>query len=143
MAQLKPTRQSIPRSIPNRPPRRVWLITWEGVGGHVEEQLKQPVACILSSRVSPKRVKELTELLYVNSCYSLEERLDYASQRRFNPYPAYYGTLEGITWQSQIYCGHNPYLFARFVEITGAERTESGDERLLWNEFPRPTVAKP
>lgn len=49
------------------------------------------------------------ESLYVNARYSLGKRLA-CTAKKFNPYPAEYGTLGSAGWLDQITCGHNPSL---------------------------------
>jgi hypothetical protein len=101
--------------------------------------MEDNIAAILNSRLSGKRVREIVELLYVNSQYSLSERLRYANGKKFNPYPAQFGTLERVPWEGQIICGHNPYLYARRIDdcrVVG----EGVEETLTWKEIPKPNV---
>lgn len=101
--------------------------------------MEDNIAAILDSRLSGKRVLEIVELLFVNSQYSPSERLRYANGKKFNPYPARFGTLEGVPWEGEVFCGHNPYLHARLVDdcrIVG----EGVNERLTWEEILKPNV---
>lgn len=116
---------------------KAWLATWESCGDHAK--VEDNIAAILSSRLSGERVRAIVELIYVNSQYCLSERLGYANGRKFNPYPAKFGTVEGVPFIGEIICGHNPYLHARRVDdchVIGVD----GDEKLIWNEIPKPNV---
>lgn len=114
-----------------------WLVTWEWTGEHA--RVDEKVAAILDSRIGSERVRQTVELLYVNARYSLGERLAYAA-KKFNPYPAEYGTLGGAGWLGQITCGHNPWLKARLVDNLKVERGPDGKEQITWTERPRPKV---
>jgi hypothetical protein len=117
---------------------KAWLVTWEWCGDHAK--VEDNIAAILNSRLSGEHVREIVELLYVNSQYSPSERLRYANGKKFkNPYPAKFGTVEGVLFEGEIICGHNPYLHARRVDnchVIG----EGGDEKLTWKEIPKPNV---
>lgn len=114
---------------------KAWLVTWEWTGEHA--RVKNPIAMILSSRVSGKRVREMVEQIYVNATYILSERAAYA-EKKFNPYPAYYGDIESIDYLDVIYCGHNPYLHARRVDDLRVEIDRNGKESMSWKERPKP-----
>jgi hypothetical protein len=117
---------------------KAWLITWEWSGDHAK--VEDNIAAILNSRLSGKHVRDIVELLYVNSQYGPSERLSYATGKKFNPYSAEFGTLEGVPFEGEIICGHNPYLHARSVDdchVVGKD----GDEKLTWKEIPKPKVA--
>ena len=108
-----------------------WLVTWEGVGGHVK--IEEQVAAILNPRRSVDRVKDIVELLYVNASHSYVERINYAKSRKNNPYPAEFGVSHnGVPWTGEVTCGHNPFLEARLVDNLRVEgdgaprRTEVG-----------------
>jgi hypothetical protein len=83
------------------------------------------------------RVRQTVELLNANAFYTLSERMNYA-KGQFNPYPARYARIGGVVWEGRIYCGHNPYLFARKVENLAVRENEDGDQTLVWDEIPRP-----
>lgn len=57
---------------------KAWLVTWESVG--VRIKLENPIAAILNPRLSPERVSEIVELLYVNENFTLGERLAYCKK---------------------------------------------------------------
>ncbi len=116
-----------------------WLITWEWIGDHAE--VEDPIAAIINYRRSSEYVREVTEFLYVNSQFSLGERVGYAKTKATNPYPASYDTMDGEPLGGRIHCGHNPYLYARMVENLHAEVDESG-EQLRWQERPLPTFLR-
>jgi hypothetical protein len=117
---------------------KAWLITWEWSGEYAK--VENPVASILNPRLSPQKVKEIVELLYVNQNYTIREKLAYSNNKKFNPYPAYYTRINGIQWLGEIFCGHNPYLFARKVEKIKVEEDENGNEVLSWKELPKPNI---
>ncbi|MFP6888323.1 MAG: hypothetical protein VCF07_00995, partial [Nitrospinota bacterium] len=57
-----------------------------------------------------------------------------------NPYPAEFNKIKGVTWEGQIICGHNPYIYARLVEGLKVETDREGNENLKWNERPPPKL---
>lgn len=118
-----------------------WLVTWERIpNGTVSPATPDQVAAILNRRLGGERVRQLVELLYLNSKYVLYERLKCAKDAASNPYPAHFGMIHGARFTGEVTCGHNPYLHARLVDglcVEGAPDTES--ERLIWTERPRPT----
>lgn len=79
-------------------------------------------------------MRELIEFLFLTKFYTLSERLACAVDRKRNPYPAQFGTLDGQPWQRQIICGLNPYLFGRLVDDLVIECTEDGHETAVWKE---------
>ena len=119
-----------------------WLVTWEAMGRNAEAAIKDPVAAVLDPRLPGRRVAAVMELLYANAAYSLDERLDLVRYRRGNPYPARFDAIDGAPWEGHITCGHHPFLEARLVDALRVERDESGQERLLWNDRPRPAPIK-
>lgn len=111
---------------------KAWLVTWEWAGDHAK--VSEPVAAILNSRTSPDRVREIVEFLYANASYTLSERLACAKNKRNNPYPARFASIDGFPWQGQITCGHNPFLFARLVEGISVQDDGTPEGRLVWKE---------
>ena len=108
-----------------------WLVTWEWASDHAKRDDK--IAAILSPRWSPDRVRQYVEWIYVNSYYTLSERIAYAKNRNSNPYPAKFNGC-----QDQIYCGHNPFLFARMVDDLVAIEQTDGEEKVTWKRRPLP-----
>ena len=117
--------------------KSAWLVTWDWVGDHAK--VEDPVAAILNYRTSPEKVRRFAELLYASEFYSHGEKLLFAKDRKRNPYPAEFGAVNGVPWQGQITCGHNPWLFARLVKNLSIEIDEQGEEQLDWNEVAKPT----
>jgi hypothetical protein len=117
-----------------------WLITWEYAGEHAKPERK--IAAILNPRWSSDHVREYMELLYTSLCYTISERIAYAKNRSFNPYPAEYQRENGIPWQGQITCGHNPWLFARLVDDLAAKGDPDEEEQVQWSERPKPDFKK-
>lgn len=108
---------------------KAWLVTWEWSGEHAKRNEK--VAALFDSRVSPERVRESVELLYAQAAYTLSERIAcFVGNRRRNPYPAECVKLEGVPWQGEIHCGHNPYLRARLVDELAIHRGRMEMRRL-------------
>jgi hypothetical protein len=115
----------------------LWLVTWEYSGNHAK--VDNPIAAILNYRYPAKRIKDIVELIYVNTYFSLSERLAYARNKKNTAYPAEYDTIEGIPWEGRILCGHNPFLDARLVDELILNVDENGKEILSWIERKKPT----
>ena len=109
-----------------------WLITWEWMGNHAK--VDNEVAAILNYRFSGEKVRQIVDLSYVNSQYSLRERIAYAKNKQDNPYPAQFHRLGGVPWLGRIHCGHNPYLYARLVDNLCVNVNNEGEEELTWKE---------
>lgn len=113
-----------------------WLVTWNHVGQHAAPAEK--VVAILGARTSAASVLKQVEWLYANATFDLSEKIAYAkSSANFNPYPARFGELSGATWAGEIYCGHNPFLFARIVDDLRVKKSAGGEEA-EWKERPKP-----
>lgn len=113
-----------------------WLVTWEHSGAHATPPRR--VAAILNRRWSPDRVRETVELIYVMTQYSPAEQIAYAKDRSFNPYPAEFERVfGGPIWDGRIFCGHNPWLYARRVDNLIASSDVLGAE-VTWSERPTP-----
>ena len=119
---------------------KAWLVTWEWNGDHAK--VDNPIVAIINPRKSARRVLELVEQLYVINTFSFEEQMGYANNRKFNPYPAQFGNVEGIQWEGQIFCGHNPWLFARKVSNLHTESWKSGEGKLVWDEDRSDVIAR-
>ena len=119
--------------------KSAWLVTWDWSGDHAK--VEDPVAAILNYRVTPEKVSRFMEQLYCSYSYSHAEKLSVAKSRKANPYPAQYGQLKGMSWQGQITCGDNPWLFARMVSNLHIGKDAEGNERLVWDERPLPELA--
>lgn len=66
----------------------------------------------------------------------LHEKLNIAIKPSLNPYQATFGSLKGIPWQGEVYCGHNPYLKARIVTNISSDSTG----KFTWEEIKTPTI---
>lgn len=119
--------------------RKAWLVTWEWSGDHAKPAEK--VVAIFNPRLGAERVRELVELLYIQSGASLDEKLSWAVDRSRNPYPAQFGSLNGAPWQGEIHCGHNPWLFARLVDDLWVATGEDGTQEAHWSERPKPDMS--
>ena len=102
-----------------------WLITWEWL----EE--KEEIAAILNYRTSPEKVREIVELLYVNEYLIEEEKIAYAKNKKNTPYPAEFERIRGERWLGRIFCGPNPFLYARMVDDLKIEKTSG---KIIWKE---------
>jgi len=112
-----------------------WLITWEWVGDWAKVENK--IAAILSHRLSGETVREIVELLYINSC-ELNVRVSYAKNKKNIPYHAQFHTLNGVPWTGRITCGYQPCLYARLVDDLRVQIDENGKQMLTWKERPIP-----
>jgi hypothetical protein len=68
----------------------------------------------------------------------LSEQLEYANNRRFNPYPAQLLPRQGINFGDRLHCGHNPFLFARLVNNLRQVGDSDDEESFVWDERPLP-----
>ncbi len=109
-----------------------WLVTWEWSGKHAEEPNK--IADILSPRIPPKHVREIVELLYESGKASLSEKVAWRLRKITKPYPAEFTTLEGVKWEGEIICGHNPWLRARLVDNLIISTDATGKEAASWKD---------
>jgi hypothetical protein len=114
--------------------KNTWLITWERIGKQVS--IPKRIAAILNYRYGGSYVKKVTERLYTQEMYSPSELFLYTQSTKNNPYPASYGEINGIPWHGQVYCGHNPFLFARRVNDLEVIVLPSGEEDFKWEEIP-------
>ena len=112
-----------------------WLITWNWSGN--QEQLDNTIEAILNFSLPAEKVREIVELLYVNRYASLSERLAYARDRKNNPYPTEFDSIDGVS-VTGITCGHNPWLYARIVENINLNIAIDGKETLTWKECEKP-----
>ena len=113
--------------------RKAWLVTWEWAGEHARRPRK--IAAVMRPQFSGERVRELVEFLYAAE-YAPFEQLEVALGLRSNPYPATFGTLQGVTWLGEVNCGDNPYLRARKVD----DLIIPVDGEASWQERPRPEI---
>ncbi len=93
--------------------KRAWLITWEWCGDHAKKADR--IASILNYRISGPKVREYVERMYVNSEYSLSERLAYAKSAK-----------------------NNPVFFFKLCWIGVIEVDSHGEQHLKWDEIPYP-----
>ena len=117
---------------------KAWLVTWEYIGEHAK--VDNDIVAILPYRYSPRKVKEVVEQLYANSL-GLNDRLRYANDRKSFAYPAEFDSINGIPWCGRITCGHNPWLFARFVDDVKVD--SNNENKLIWVERTIPEMNFP
>jgi len=118
--------------------RSAWLITWSWIGDHAAVPEDEMVVAIVNYRRNGQYVKDLVENIYIERTSSPTEKLAYAKDRKSNPYPARYGNIGGVPWHGRIFCGHNPYLYARLVDNLRVV-TSRGKEKLSWDERSSPS----
>jgi GNAT superfamily N-acetyltransferase len=117
---------------------KAWLVTWKWFGEHAKRD--DVVAAIFDPRFSGERVRQFVEFLYLTENSTLSERMSWARDKKRNPYPARFMTLDGVPWHGEVHCGHNPFLFARLVDDLTVERVEGGKEKATWKERPKPDI---
>jgi hypothetical protein len=110
---------------------KAWLVTWEWIGEHAKRPDR--VAEILNPRLRPERVRRIVELLYHHDAL-LSEKVAWRLRRQRQVYPAEFVNLDGMQWQFDIYCGHNPWLHARLVDNLTIERDKQGKETASWED---------
>jgi hypothetical protein len=110
---------------------KAWLITWEWIGDHAKRPDK--VAEILNPRLQPERVREIVELLYHRDA-SLSEKIAWRLRRQKQVYPAEFVRFEGVPYEGEIICGHNPWLRARLVDDLTVTLDEHGKETAFWKD---------
>lgn len=110
---------------------RAWLVTWESHDGQPPK-----VQAILNARRSPEWVRNYIEQIYIDTYYTLHEKLIYAKNRDANPLPAKYDHSGDPLKLTRITCGGDPFLLARFVTKLSLRRAEGGEEHLAWEEAP-------
>ena len=116
-----------------------WLVTWEWIGDHAKRDNK--IAAVLNWRLTPEKISEIIEMIYVNEYSSLEERVAFAKNKKTNPYKTTYDNINGIPWQGRLFCGHNPFLVARLVDNLYVKKDSSGNEVLDWEDRKKPDLS--
>lgn len=115
-----------------------WIIEWQGTEHAMNQSRLSGVAAILNGRWGGERVRQLTEIIYLNATSTDAERIHYARSSASNPYRAAFNTHQGVPRTDQVLCGHHPFLFARRVRNLRARPTGTGGEALSWDEIPDP-----
>jgi hypothetical protein len=112
---------------------KAWLVTWEWMGDHA----KRPDKVAEDPRLPAERVRRIVELLYHREA-SLSEKVDWRLRHNRQPYPAKFMHIEGTQWLGNIYCGDNPWLFARLVDDLEVESDGQGNEKATWKDRYKP-----
>ena len=87
----------------NKPGRiTAWLITWEWFGDHVSR--KDNIAAVLKRTTRPDTIIEIVDTMYMKEYYTLEECVAFTRNKKLNPYPAHYDSIEGVPWRGRIIC---------------------------------------
>jgi len=118
--------------------KSAWLVTWEWMGDHAA--VEEKVAAIINYRKPASYVKDLMEQIYIEKTSTVSEKFSYAKSSKSNPYQARYGDINGVPWRGKIFCGHNPYLYARYVNNIQLQETEDLRGSLIWEERPVPEL---
>jgi hypothetical protein len=108
-----------------------WLVTWEWCGDHAA--VSDKVAEILDPRMPSERVRQIVELLYHREA-SLSEKVAWRLLKRNQPYSADFVDIEGVKWEGQVMCGHNPWLLARLVDDLKIETDVQGRDSATWRD---------
>jgi hypothetical protein len=116
-----------------------WLVTWESAGGRAATEIREPIAAILSGRMSGRQIAQILEYLYASRYYTPAEWLAWAKTGT-PPYHATLGELGGHTWEGEVSCGHNPYLYARKVDDLRFRAGADGAPKPHWKERARPSI---
>lgn len=123
---------------PAQKKKSAWLITWEHAGSENSDLIERIIA-IRDSRTSSDKIKDFVEQHYIAVNYSPAEKMHYSSHRRDNPYPAdYFRHSKGWVWTARIHCGHNPYIYARFVRNLRLYDDDTSGFVLTWDDIPVP-----
>ena len=110
---------------------KAWLVTWEWFGNHAAQSDK--VVEILNPRWSGERVRRLVELIYHRDAL-LSEKISWRVRRKRQPYPAEFVKFEGMPFEYEISCGHNPWLRARLVDDLEVSIDRTGKEVATWKD---------
>jgi hypothetical protein len=112
---------------------RAWVVRWEWQGDRAA--VGQVVVAIIRPQVSSRTVKEIVARLYAARAYQPDEMLHMVRRNGHDPYPARWGAINGIPWEGEIYCGHNPLLRARKATVRPKGDGSGGVE---WEDDPIP-----
>lgn len=109
-----------------------WLVTKEGT--KISSNAAENIVEILSPRIHAKRIREIVELLYHRDDL-LAEKIEWRLRRKSHqPYPAEFQTVDGVPWEGEVICGHNPWLRARLVSNLVVGVGLDGKETATWEE---------
>ena len=111
---------------------QAWLISWEWSGDHAK--VENPFVALLSYRYSGDTIRKFLERLYVIHTSDICLQIGYARNEKNYPYPAEFVKLNGVPFDGEIICGHNPFLLARRVYDFHCHTDEYGEKRLAWTE---------
>jgi hypothetical protein len=114
---------------------RAWVVRWEWQGERAA--VEQPVAAVIRPQVGARTVKEIVGWLYAARAYEPDDMLAAIRRNGHDPYPARFGAVGGVTWEGEIYCGHNPWLRARMATVWPKYDGSGGIE---WQDDPTPEV---
>lgn len=124
---------------------KAWLIIRDWIGDHAAVHGDR-IVCLLNPRLTPEKVGQTMEQLYVNERGSLQERVAYAKSAKSWPYRPRCGSAETesgktVPWAYSICCGHNPWFHARLVKNIEVITDESDNKTLKWEEVQKPVLS--
>ena len=125
-----------------RPLKSAWLVTWRGIGDTAQNHEARNVVAILNYRWTGERIRDFVEQLYIALTCGAWDKSALAASKRNNPYPALFGTIDGIPWSSEVICGHNPWLHARRVKNLRVTINDDNTQEASWEEVARPDVTQ-
>ena len=85
---------------------------------------------------------DFVEQLYIALTCGAWDKSALAASKRNNPYPALFGTIDGIPWSSEVICGHNPWLHARRVKNLSITINDDNTQEASWEEVARSDVTR-
>lgn len=106
----------------------MWLVTWEWDGDHAKPDW-EVIEALLPWRWGCKKVQEFLEQSYMRQCCSYRERATYTIHPSRNPDKA----RTADRWDGQVFCGVQPFLFARRARFRLTEQDEPD-----WKDDPIP-----
>lgn len=110
--------------------KSAWVVQWNGTDKKYLN--KKHIITIFDSRIASKKVKEFIENYYIACTYTNYEKAYYSSNKKKNPYPAEYGSINGVRYAGSIICGHNPFINAEYVKNLCIITSKDGSEKITW-----------
>lgn len=109
---------------------KAWLLTWQWSTKPPEDT--EHIVAIFPSRWGNANVKEMTEWLYALHTSSAIELAEYAKHPDSMPYRAEFDSFNGVPHSDQMHCGHQPWIYARYVSDLKIGENDAGMETLSW-----------
>lgn len=97
------------------------------------------VAAVFRPQVNGRTVKRMMEVLYAQNETAAIDKLSALSHNPFLARFEVVKTLHGrVEWTERIFCGDNPYLYARLVDNLRVRDDSDPDLGLIWDERSKP-----